>query len=175
MIAGCISFGSLSHSHLHQVLKNIRAGMAGTVKSILDSSGHYSLVMLRNVDPTFASHAGLWEALRWKTEQEEPDACVITQAALNSKGALFMISQDMQAFACLCSLASVLAENHLASSLVESTAVETIRRTLRSTLPQHPREFNALLCCSRQGLTGWAGWPFQNREPRQDTRFASRL
>ena len=81
--------------------------MAGTVTSILDSSGHNSLVMLRNVDPRFASHAGLWEVLRWKTEQEEPDAYVITQAALNSKGALFMISHDMQGFARLCNLASV--------------------------------------------------------------------
>ena len=94
-IAGCISFGSLSHSHLHQVLKNIRAGMAGTVTSILDSSGHYSLVMLRNVDPMFASAVDgglLWEVLSWKMEQEEPDACVITQVELNSKGALLMIS-----------------------------------------------------------------------------------
>ena len=114
--------------------------MAGTVKSILDSSGHYSLVMLRNVDPMFASADDgglLWEVLSWKMEQEEPDACVIIQAALNSKGALFMISHEMQAFARLCNLASVLAENRLASSFVESSAVETIRRSLRATLPQY--------------------------------------
>ena len=39
VVAGIISFGTLSHSHLHQVLKNIRASMPGTAKTILDSNG----------------------------------------------------------------------------------------------------------------------------------------
>ena len=36
--AGCIAYGTLSHGHLHQVMKNIRAGMKGTAKSILDQA-----------------------------------------------------------------------------------------------------------------------------------------
>ena len=50
----CICFGSLSHSHLHQVLKNIRAGIKGTTKSIVDQNGNYSLALLRAADMTFA-------------------------------------------------------------------------------------------------------------------------
>ena len=77
---GCISFGTLSHSHIHQVLKNVRAGMKGTAKSILDQNGNYSLALLRAADPTFAlviDTGLLWEVLSWKMDVEEPDACSI--------------------------------------------------------------------------------------------------
>ena len=89
-----ICFGSLSHSHIHQALKNIRAGMKGTTKSIVDQNGNYSLVLLRAADPTFALVVDtglLWEVLSWKMDVEEPDACSIVQAVMKAKGALFML------------------------------------------------------------------------------------
>ena len=137
---GCISYGSLSHSHLHQVLKNIRAGMKGTAKLILDKIDNYSLAMLRAADPTFASVVDsglLWEVLSWKMDEEEPQACTIIQAAMNSKGALFMLQHEMQAFSRLCSLASAIAEQQLASTSVANSIVEAARRQLRQTLPQY--------------------------------------
>jgi hypothetical protein len=69
VVAGIISFGTLSHSHLHQVLKNIRASMPGTAKAILDSNGKYSLSKLRAVDLAFAAavDTGLqWDILAWE-------------------------------------------------------------------------------------------------------------
>ena len=135
-----ICFGTLSHSHIHQVLKNIRAGMKGTTKSIVDQNGNYSLVMLRAADPTFAlviDTGLLWEVLSWKMDVEEPDACSIIQAAMNAKGALFMLQHEMQAFARLCCLASAIAEQKLASTSVANSIVEVARRQLRQTLPQY--------------------------------------
>jgi hypothetical protein len=133
-------FGTLSHSHIHQVLKNIRAGMKGTTKSIVDQNGNYSLVLLRAADPTFAlviDTGLLWEVLSWKMDVEEPDACSIIQAAMNAKGALFMLQHEMQAFARLCCLASAIAEQKLASTSVANSIVEVARRQLRQTLPQY--------------------------------------
>ena len=135
-----ICFGTLSHSHIHQVLKNIRGGMKGTTKSIMDQHGNYSLVMLRAADPTFAlviDTGLLWEVLSWKMDVEEPDACSIIQAAMNAKGALFMLQHEMQAFARLCCLASAIAEQKLASTSVANSIVEVARRQLRQTLPQY--------------------------------------
>ena len=135
-----ICFGSLSHSHHHQVLKNIRAGMKGTTKSIVDQNGNYSLALLRAADLTFALVVDtglLWEVLSWKMDVEEPDACSIIQAAMNAKGALFMLQHEMQAFARLCCLASAIAEQRLASTSVANSIVEVARRQLRQTLPQY--------------------------------------
>ena len=59
------------------------------------------------------------------------------QAAMNAKGALFMLQHEMQAFARLCSLASAIAEQQLASASVADSVVEAARRQLRQTLPQY--------------------------------------
>ena len=69
--------------------------------------------------------------------EEEPDACSVIQAAMNSKGALFMVSHEMQAFARLCSLASATAEHQLVAASAVDSVVETTRRQLRQTLPQY--------------------------------------
>jgi hypothetical protein len=133
--SGVIAFGSLSHSHLHQVLKNIAGGMPGTAKAILDSSGKYSLSMLRTADPAFAAavDTGLtWDILVWQMEVEEPEACSVIQAAMNSKAALFLLTHEMQAFSQLCSLA---ASMH-SSRIFAATDVEFIRCQLARTMPQ---------------------------------------
>ena len=135
VVAGVISFGTLSHSHLHQVLKNIRAGMPGTAKTILDSNGKYSLSKLRTVDLAFAAavDTGLqWDILAWEMEIEEPEACVVIQAAMNSRAGLSLLTHEMQAFSYLCSLAS----NKHSGRIAASADVEFIRDQLARTMPQ---------------------------------------
>ena len=101
VVAGIISFGTLSHSHMHQVLKNIRASMPGTAKAILDSNGKYSLSKLRTGDLAcaVAVDTGLHrDILAWEMEIEEPEACVAIQAAMNSRAGLSLLTHEMQAF-----------------------------------------------------------------------------
>ena len=141
VLAGCISYGSLSHSHLHQIFRNIRAGMKGGPSEICHPDGRYSIEKLRMVDPAFgaAIDAGLlWEILSWKIEVEEPEACSIIQAALNAKNGLFLMTHEMQAVAKLCTLAPVLAEHALA----ETTAVEQARVVLARTMPRYAEDEN---------------------------------
>jgi hypothetical protein len=70
-------------------------------------------------------------------DEEEPDACSVIQAAMNSKGTLFMLTHETHAFARLCSLASATAEAQLASASAAESVVEATRRQLRKTLPQY--------------------------------------
>ena len=109
--------------------------MPGTAKAILDSSGKYSLSMLRTADPAFASAVDMglrWDILSWEMEVEEPEACSVIQAAMNSKGALCLLTHEMQAFSQLRSLAS---STHSGRAFV-STDVEYIREQLARTMPQ---------------------------------------
>ncbi len=106
----------------------------------MNQHGNYSLALVRATDTAFASGVDsglLWEVLSWKMDEEEPDACSIIQAAMNSKGALFMLQHEMQAFARLCSFASAIAEQQLVSASVADSVVEAARRQLRQTLPQY--------------------------------------
>jgi hypothetical protein len=133
--AGMIWFGTLSHSHMHQVLKNIRASMPGIANAILDSSGRYSLSKLRILDPAFAAAVDTclyWDILAWEMEIEEPEACVVIQAAMHSRAALSLLTHEMQAFSHLCSLAS----SRHSGRISLSSDVEFIREQLARTLPQ---------------------------------------
>ena len=47
VVTGFIKYGSLSHSHLHQVLKNIAAGVRADVPGICSGDGYLSLELLR--------------------------------------------------------------------------------------------------------------------------------
>ena len=66
-VVGCISYGSLSHSHLHQILRNIKFGANCTgLPAVAGTDDCFSLDLLRSVDPAFAHAAvtGLnWEVL----------------------------------------------------------------------------------------------------------------
>ena len=88
VITGCIAFGSLSHSHLHQILKNIKGrGKVEGCPAVADSDGRFSLDKLRQADDQFAiavESGLLWEVLSWAIEDEEPFGCGIIQAALNA-------------------------------------------------------------------------------------------
>ena len=125
---GLISYGTLSHSTLNQLMRNIHARCAiGTegadvfeeiaastvvesqsVARIVDSAGRLSPGLLQQIDPAFASaiHSGLlWEVLSSAIEEEEPDGCAVIQAALNAKNGLFLVCHEMQALSRLMTLA----------------------------------------------------------------------
>ena len=85
---GVMQFGSLSHSHVNQVLKSVSGGVAYDAPSIVRPDGTVHLDLLAARDPAVAGHVenGLrWEVPAWQMEDEEPDACTVVQAALSSK------------------------------------------------------------------------------------------
>ena len=95
-----MQFGSLSHSHLNQVLKNVSGGVKYDAPSIVGPDGTVHLDLLAARDPAFAEHVEnglLWEVLAWEMEDEEPDACTVVQAALNSKNDTYLVMHEMQA------------------------------------------------------------------------------
>ena len=61
-----MQFGSLSHSHLNQVLKNVAGGVKYDLPSIVGPDGTLHLDLLAARDPAFAEHVRnglLWEVL----------------------------------------------------------------------------------------------------------------
>ena len=97
---GGMQFGSLSHSHLNQVLKNVSGGVKYDAPSIVGPDGTVHLDLLAARDPAFAEHVEnglLREVLAWQMEDEEPDACTVVQAALNSKNGTYLVMHEMQA------------------------------------------------------------------------------
>ena len=90
-----IQFGSLSHSHLNQILKNIKAGARANIPGISDGQGRLSLSKLRLKDGGFAAavDGGLcWEVLDKKIQEEAPQALDVIQTALNAKNGLFLLA-----------------------------------------------------------------------------------
>ena len=95
-----MQFGSLSHSHLNQVLKNISGGVKYNAPSIVGPDGTIALNLLAARDHAFAEHVQnglMWDVLAWEMEDEEPDACTVVQAALNSKNDTYLVMHEMQA------------------------------------------------------------------------------
>ena len=132
VVTGLICYGSLSHSHLHQILRNIRGGGACLVQEVSES-GKFSLVKLKSVDPAFghAAETGLlWDILSWAIEVEEPNGCAIIQAAMNSKNSIFLLRHEMQALAALVdyTYASAVAERAL--------SLDAAKRRLKLTCPE---------------------------------------
>ncbi len=143
-VAGCITFGSLSHSHLHQVLRNVKAGMpCPGIPAVAGPDGTFCLEKLRSADPAFAiavSTGLLWEILDPAIMEEEPDACSIIQAALNMKNGMALLSHEMQAISAMCRMqphpTPAVAGNELHGARVAALSVEVARRRLRLTLPE---------------------------------------
>ena len=132
MGGGCVSYGSLSHSHLHQSLRNIRGGGHCTIPEVSEF-GKHSLAKLRSVDPPFARAAEtglLWNILSWAIEVEEPDACAIIQAAANAKNSMSLMRHEMQAMGALIQYTadSALAERAL--------SLDAARWKLKATCPE---------------------------------------
>jgi len=132
VITGCIAFGSLSHSHLHQILKNIKGrGKVEGCPAVADSEGRFSLDKLRTADDQFAiavESGLLWEVLEYAIEDEEPFGCAIVQAALNAKNGLMMVRHEMQALSAVCRTTALVKAGQL--------SVDWVRSQLALTLPE---------------------------------------
>ncbi len=97
-----IAFGTLAHSHVNQVLRNVIGGAASTSKKLTSEDGRLCLAMVERASPPFAQacREGLqWEILSWRMLEEEPRAACTIQAASNIKGGLMMVEHEMQALA----------------------------------------------------------------------------
>ena len=101
-----LQFGTLAHSHLNQVLKNIGGGLkfneveSDVMKKLLDSDARIQLDMLRAHDETFARYIKeglLFEVLAAEMDTEEPEAAEIISAAANVKNAMSLIPHEMEA------------------------------------------------------------------------------
>ncbi len=131
VVTGSLSLGSLSHSHLNQVLRNI-LGCLQSASQITTADGCLSIDLLKHRDPAFAAACVdglLWEILDAQMCIEEPDACTVLQAALNSKNAVYMVEHEMQVL----SQMSVIC--HKASAMADQFSYEAVRRRLLETMP----------------------------------------
>ena len=84
-----VTYGSLSHSHLNQVFKNILARLPIAGAKITNQAGCLDVSILEEKDPAFA------------IQTEEPEALNIIQAACNSKNAMALIPHEMEAISSL--------------------------------------------------------------------------
>ena len=153
VVTGWIAFGSLSHSHLHQTLCNIRGGGVCTVE-VASEAGKYSLVKLRAANPSFsrAAETGLlWDILSSAIEDEEPDGCAIIQAAMNAKNSLFLMRHEMQA------LAALVQYTHSAAVAARALSLDSARRKLKATCPDFASDPNSSI--STGSSSTWAPVP----------------
>jgi hypothetical protein len=141
VVAGFISYGSLSHSHLNQILKNVKGSARADIPAVCGHDGMFALDKLRTVDQAFSAavNSGLmWEVLDWRIEEEEPDGCSTIQAALNAKNGLFLLTHEMQAVAKLTLITSC------SASAEKAISVGLAQARLRVTLPAFADDENFL-------------------------------
>jgi len=132
--AGFIAYGSLSHSHLHQILRNVRGCLRAEVGGVTDGAGLFSLENLRAKDPDFATSVeqGLrWEVLSPAIEVEEPDGCDVIQSACNAKNSKCMMKHEMQAVARVMKITGAFA------AAEHTIGVQATRAQLAKTLPEY--------------------------------------
>ena len=107
-----IDYGTIGHSHVNQLLKNIPGRAIATHKDAeqaVDSDGRLNISLVRALDPPLAEDcmSGLrWEVLSWRMEEEEPEAVSYIQSFLNEKNNVAMVEHEMQALSCLANLCS---------------------------------------------------------------------
>ena len=126
-----MTYGSLSHSHLNQVFKNIMTRLSIPGTKITNQFGQLDMAMLEEVDSAFAKHCRdglLWDILSHKIQTEEPEALNIIQAACNSKNAIALIPHEMEAILNLSRICK--ASSAVAGSLTFEAAKKQIGLTL---------------------------------------------
>jgi hypothetical protein len=97
--ANKLVYGTLSHSHLHQFLKNLRAGAPAKAPTAFIVNGRLSIEAVERVQPELARSArtGLaWTILSHKI-RDDPYAMQIIQAAANRRASVAMRETSMQA------------------------------------------------------------------------------
>jgi hypothetical protein len=102
-VTGHIQFGTLGHTHVNQVLRNICLGAACVLDicaPVLDRDGKLSLDLVRAKDPELATccESGLqWEVLSYLMDIENPGGADLISRVLNGKNAAVMQSHEMEA------------------------------------------------------------------------------
>ena len=94
-------YGSLTHSHLNQIFKNLLAGLCLGVAEVSDAGGRASLSVLESSDPRFAKYCRdglLWDVMR-PDINNDPEALGAIQAAGNAKNAVGMVAHEAEAIA----------------------------------------------------------------------------
>jgi hypothetical protein len=128
---GFIAVGSLSHTRLHQTLKNVRGSARADIPGVRGHDGMFAFDKLRKDHPAFIMPklGWTWDVLDSRLDDEEPDGCSMIQAAFNSKNGLFRLTHEVQAVAkpTTITFASTVAERTVSASLAQAR--------LRSTLP----------------------------------------
>lgn len=104
-----IMYGSLSHSHLNQLLKNIAAGCPLNIPGMCrpENGGKACVDLLSKSDPNFATYCqkGLrWDILDARIMTERPDALNIIQAACNIKNSICLQTHETEALSGLSKL-----------------------------------------------------------------------
>jgi hypothetical protein len=137
-----LGYGTIAHSHLNQVLKNILGGIIVAeehlpaldarkkilLAKIKDDKARLSVSMLKNHDPTYATYAAeglMFEILSGDMEVEEPDAADIIQSAQNMKNSIALIPHEMEAIrltSTFCSASAALAADITFTSIQEKLA-----------------------------------------------------
>jgi len=113
--------GSLSHSHLNCLFRNMLSGVVGcdcvgTARSctckarpILNGSGNYCMDLLQGHDKDWYTEvcSGLeWEVLSWKMDVEEPEAALTISIALNKRNEAAMKTGHLEILATMIGLAN---------------------------------------------------------------------
>ena len=88
----CLPYGSLSHSHLHQCLKNIAGRAVAKTPEAFVVAGRLRLETISRLQSDLAEsvHTGLqWTILSWRV-RDVPGAQELIQAAMNRKAGVHM-------------------------------------------------------------------------------------
>lgn len=96
-----LMYGSLTHSHLNQILKNLLAGLLLEVPELADAEGRADIARLGSIDPRFATYCReglLWDVMRADINSD-PEALNTIQAAGNAKNAVGMVAHEAEAIA----------------------------------------------------------------------------
>jgi len=140
-----LSYGTVSHSHLHQCLKNINGGAVAHLPAAFCTDGNLNLELVATRDPSLAQacRQGLkWEILHWRI-RDHPGALRIIQGACNRKGASQMRETEVQTIARLSEICA-----HLSRASGDGKlSFSKVRDSLAATMPDQAgsTEFLGLL------------------------------
>ena len=153
-IDACI--GTLSHSHLNCVLRNIQAGMRGCacgrpeggacacergLKAFLSEDGNYDLSALRRKDEAWAAliDTGVpWEVLASAMNIEEPDAALTISIALNKKNEAAMETAHTEIMRTLVGLCKPSPDYDRSSAVAEFETIRNKMLDLYGATVDHP-------------------------------------
>jgi hypothetical protein len=130
-----LTFGSLSHSHLNQIFKNLASELVLGLEQISGKDGRCSLQLLKQVDPEFERYVReglLWEILDHSIN-DDPEALDVIQAACNASNTVGMDAHEME---CILKLSTLCKRSAVVTARMTSqVCFETVRDKLAATMP----------------------------------------